>query len=49
MTAAILQMKIFEVLEDYFKIESMKGAFGPYLIGLSNYIAVMRDKIQSGA
>lgn len=42
-------MRIFEVLEDYFKIDSMKGPVGPYLLGLSKYIEDMADKRRRGA
>jgi hypothetical protein len=41
MTAAILQMKIFAVLKEHFKLETMNEPFGPYLVGLAKYVEFM--------
>ena len=44
MTAAILQLKIFEVLKEYFKLETMDERFDPYLIGLAKYFEFMKEQ-----
>ncbi len=47
LTAALLQLKIFEVLREYFNLKTTDRAFDNYLVGLEKYSAHARKRRES--